>query len=454
VADGVDLITVGAAASALLWLLAAGLLYVVRQPDEPPLGPRTLELGDEPPAVANFLAHRFRVTDEAVPATLLDLAARGLLEIEQRRPEVFFVRLLDRDSGMIAAYEARVLRHLRERASDGVVPAQALTTGPREQSGRWRRAFAGEVIVDAQRRGLSRDRLDDRLFAVLGAASLLPAALVWALVGEFEAGFGAFLGALALLGWIKARHPQQDTPEGRAAASRWLGVRAELAENEIFATRSPLEVPLWDRLLAYGAALGVAGGASRPLPMGVEADHEAWSAYGGQWREVRIRYPRLLPLAWGSAPHVAVLRGIATGAAGAAVLVVFAALARDAEGVWLAIVGTFLGLACAAIGLGVALVAMGIADFGAGRCVTGPILRLRALGSDKRRRHFVAVDDGTSSAIRAWVVDPFVYGALAQGDTVTVEVTRVLGFVRSLEPATVALADSATATPEFASDGR
>jgi hypothetical protein len=442
VAHGVDLITIGAAVSALLWLLAAGLLYLLRQPDEPPLGPRTLELGDEPPAVVNFLAHRFRVTDEAVPATLLDLAARGVLEIEQRGPGVFFVRLLDRDPGMLAAYEARVLRHLRERVSDGVVPAQALTTGPREQSGRWRRAFAGEVIADAQRRGLSRDRLDDRLFAVLGAASLLPAALVWALVGEVEGGLIAFLGALGLLGWIKARHPQQDTPEGRAAASRWLGVRAELAENVVFATRSPLEVPLWDRLLAYGAALGVAGGASRPLPMGVEANHEAWSAYGGRWREVRIRYPRLLPLAWGSAPHLAVLRGIATGGAAAAVLVVFAALARDAEGAWLAIVGIFLGLACAGIGLGVALVAMGIADFGAGRRVTGPILRLRALGSDKRRRHFVAVDDGTSSAIRAWVVDPFVYAALTQGDTVTVEVTRILGFVRSLEPARVSLADA------------
>jgi hypothetical protein len=36
-----------------------------------------------------------------------------------------------------------------------------------------------------------------------------------------------------------------------------------------------------------------------------------------------------------------------------------------------------------------------------------------------------------------------VYAALAQGDTVTVEVTRILGFVRSLEPATVALADAA-----------
>ena len=444
-ADGIDLLTIGAAMSVLLWLLAAGLLYLLRQPDEPPVGPRTLELGDEPPAVANFLVHRFRVTDEAVPATLLDLAARGVLEIEQRGPGLFFVRLLDRDPGMLAAYEARVLRHLRERASDGVVPAQALTTGPREQSRRWRHAFASGVIADAQRRGLSRDRLDDRLFTVLGAASLLPAALVWALAGEFEGGLVAFLGALGLLGWIKARHPQQDTPEGRAAASRWLGVRAELAENEVFATRSPLEVPLWDRLLAYGAALGVAGGASRPLPMGVEPDHEAWSAYGGRWREVRIRYPRLLPLAWGVAPHLAVLRGIVTGGPGAVILVLFAPLARDAYGVWLAIVATFLGFACAAIGLGVALVAMGIADLGAGRRVTGPILRLRVLGSEKRRRHFVAVDDGASSVIRAWVVDPFVYGALTQGDTVTVEVTGILGYVRSLEPATLALAEAASA---------
>jgi hypothetical protein len=42
------------------------------------VGPTTLDLGPEPPAVANFLVHGFRVTDEAVPATPSgSVASRG-----------------------------------------------------------------------------------------------------------------------------------------------------------------------------------------------------------------------------------------------------------------------------------------------------------------------------------------------------------------------------------------
>ena len=120
------------------------------------------------------------------------------------------------------------------------------------------------------------------------------------------------MGALALMGWLRARHPQRETPAGLQAASRWLGVRAALTENPVFATHSPLQVELWSRLLAYGAALGIASGASRPLPMGVESDTHAWSAYGdagarcasrilapGRPVGEKIRRPRL-PHRWSS----------------------------------------------------------------------------------------------------------------------------------------------------------
>ena len=62
--------------TSLLWFAAAAFVFALRAPPRPPLGPRTLDLGPEPPAVANLLVNDFRVTDEAVPATLLDLAAR------------------------------------------------------------------------------------------------------------------------------------------------------------------------------------------------------------------------------------------------------------------------------------------------------------------------------------------------------------------------------------------
>ena len=83
------------------------------------------DLGPEPPAVANFLVNDLRVTDEAVPATLLDLAARRIVEIEERGPDFFYVRL-NRSSATqaLTPYERRVLEHVERIARDGVVPAR------------------------------------------------------------------------------------------------------------------------------------------------------------------------------------------------------------------------------------------------------------------------------------------------------------------------------------------
>jgi len=140
--NGSDAVLVfAAAATSAVWLAAAAVVLVRRRPTEPPVGPRTLDLGPEPPAVANFLVNDFRVTDDAVPATLIDLAAPG-----------------------------------------------------------------------------------------------------------------------------------------------------------------------------------VASGASGPLPMGTESDTDAWSAYGGRWRLVRVVYPRLWPPAWGLDPLVAIVAGIGAALAGALAL--------------------------------------------------------------------------------------------------------------------------------------
>src|SRR5205085_2471833 len=115
-----------------------------------------------------------------------------------------------------------------------------------------------------------------------------------------------------------------ETPAGLAAASRWLGVRTALQQDEVFPTLPSITVALWQRHLAYGAALGLAHAAVEPIRMGAESDTRAWSSYGGTWRAVRVDYPRWLPVGWGRRPQAALLRAVPMAIACAALLAVLA----------------------------------------------------------------------------------------------------------------------------------
>jgi hypothetical protein len=411
-------LTIAATAAATApWLLAVAVVYLRRRPPRPEPGPPTLDLGPEPPAVANFLVHGFRASRDAVPATLIDLAARRLVEIEERGPGAYLCRLEERTDTGLTSYEQRVLDLLRSRATGDVVPAGALTTGPEEESKRWWKGFEKDVVADAQRRGLCVDLLDKRTFLWLSAAAIAPAAVLGVLAGG-RVGFGYWVVAFLFLGWVMGLNTQRETPEGLAAASRWLGVRAKLAEDEAFQTQAPIAVALWERHLAYGAAFGLAQAAVHALPMGTESAHHAWSSYGGQWRSVRIRYPYFIPLGWGLHPLVVVLRA---GLALAPALVLWLLVPKELVVVPVAVV--------AAAGL-VALWAL--VDLGSTRDVTGQVLRLRAYGDDDGKRYYVAVDDGASATIRAWRIRPELYTPLRQYEVVTGTLTRNLRYVRAI----------------------
>lgn len=410
--------TIAATAAATApWLLAVMVVYLRRRPNEPKPGPPTLDLGPEPPAVANLLVHDFRVTRDAVPATLLDLAARRLVEIEEREPGSYVCRLEKASDGALTSYEQRVMELLRSRASGDIVPAGALTTGPKEESKRWWKGFQKEVVADAQRRGLCVDIVDKRTFLWLSGAAIVPAAVL-GLLTNGKIGFGYWVVAFFLLGWVMGLNTQRATPEGLAAASRWLGVRAKLADDEEFRSQAPIAVALWERHLAYGAAFGLATATVRAIPMGAESDYRAWSSYGGQWRAVRIRYPHFLPLGWGLHPLVVVVRaGIAL-----AVAVLLLLLAPNELGAWSAAIAAAAGL----------VVVWALVDLGSTREVTGQILRLRTYGDDDDKRYYVAVDDGRSATIRAWRVKPELYSPLRQYEVVTVTMTRSLRYVRAI----------------------
>jgi hypothetical protein len=454
-----------AAGSAALWAALLGLLAAATNPREVDPGPATLDLGGpEPPAVVNLLAGDWRLAHEAIPATLLDLAARGHLTIDQYGEQTMVrVRAHPPVNGSPAGaapltpYERMVLDHLRDLADDtddGAIPAEALTTGPDEQSKRWWKRFHHAVVDDARARGLSRPRWSRGVRVLLSATALGVAVAVGLAITTLpddpdttddDDPLGAAL-ALGVVTWggllaiVEAVAEERDTRQGREVAARWLGLREMLAQDRLFAEQPPAGVAIWDRHIAYGAALGVARGAVAALPLGAESDHEAWSPVGGRWRVVHIRYPQRIPPGYGRHPFKVAALGLLQGALAGAVLrfspdgleAVRDAIRDVAEEDIPTAVGTGLAVALAAVLAAAGLVALraawmfayGVADLVSGRdVIEGRVLR--------HRMRYVAVDDGTRKRLRAWLLPTSEAAvAAAQGSTARAEVSPRLQHVR------------------------
>jgi hypothetical protein len=141
---------VAAVAATVLWLvLLLAAVFATRPRDVDP-APATMDLGEEPPAVVDLLTNDWRVTPDAMPATLLELAARGFVDLDQLGPGRTVCRVRRAAADGLESYERMVLDHVAGLAVDGMVPAEALTTGPQDTSTRWWKTFQREVIVGDQ----------------------------------------------------------------------------------------------------------------------------------------------------------------------------------------------------------------------------------------------------------------------------------------------------------------
>jgi Predicted membrane protein (DUF2207) C-terminal domain len=456
---------VAAAAVTLAWWLVLGTVGALRRPPRiAGKGGAALEPPSEPPAVAGILAGDFEVAKETAPAVLVDLAARGFVALDEVQPGRTVCRLRQGGDGPITDYEDRVLTELRTKAVDGVVPADALTTGPELQSKGWHRAFAKEVIADAQSRGLTSPRWPLRLNAVLGLGlgAIVVLLFVAAQVGGDADDDGTLLGAIAaavaigglvgggvVVSRLGASLAQLPTPAGRAAAARCVDLATTLRENEAVGDLPPAGVHLWDRLFAYAAVFGAAPRAVGLLPMGAEDDHRAWSRVGGRWRRVRVRYPRARPPAWGKHPVLAL--GLALFWAAVAALVGYGLLQlagsdRPKEisvSAWTWVErGTIFGLVPVILAIAWAawIVFNAVPDCWQRRTVVGDIVRDRryrqwfSSGDDPDYWYYLAVDDGTQDKIAAWRVRESLWEQRSQGETVQAELTPRLGYVRSISP--------------------
>ena len=328
-------LALAAAGTATAWLVALIIVLITRRPPRVRAIDQGMELPPEPPAVAGLLANDFVVPGEIAPAILLDLAARHIVDLEEVQPGKTICRIRAHAPAQpLTDYERRVLAELADKAIDGVVPTDALTTGPEQQSADWHHALAQEVVDDAQARGLTHERWTVGAVTSL-AVGLAPAAALFLLAlrssddrGESDwTGWVAGATAISIVVagcFVVSRLwrslAQLPTTAGLAAAARVDGLAAHLRADHELADLPPAAVTVRDRHFADAAAFGAAPLAVTLLPMGAEDDHRAWSRVGGQWRQVRVRYPRAWPPAWGKHPLLATLMGVCwAGVAGVAI---------------------------------------------------------------------------------------------------------------------------------------
>ncbi len=330
------------AADAVPWLVVAGIalaawtaLFVVvvtaTMPRLPDPGPETMDVGPESPAVANFLVNRCRVTTSALSATLVDLAARGHLALDDIGGGEQLVRLREHSADGLHEYEQQVLALVRSHATNGTVPAAELSLGYGDKAERWWAKWQSEVLDHTRALGFVRRRFTRAQGGLLAGTLVVPLLFGGIALEVYDAATRAAEhkksntgGGMALAGfvWIAALvlgarvlRGWRDTPPGAQATARWLGVRDFLRHDESFRETPPAGVVIWDRLLAYGVALGVAHGTDAALPIGPTRNDEGWSPYRGLWRQVRIKYPRRFrygePPGRAAATSVLLLAGVA-----------------------------------------------------------------------------------------------------------------------------------------------
>lgn len=445
----------------------AAFRAAISRPRRVPSAPATPDLRDEPPAVVNLLANQLVDAPQVASATLLDLAARGIVEIHQVAddPDHTLVRL--RRTGLARhrpEYEQRVVERVARVAGDRFAPVTRLLERYAEGGYQWRHRLVRAAVLDARRRGLIR-RSDGGLALALAVAGLAAAAVLAPLLPRPDSdGFAAVALLLGLLWMVlglaggillsavsfagQSAQPDRYTAKGRRVTAHWLGVAAWLRAHETLRDLPPAAVAVWDRYLAYGVALDAFPHAARVLDLErVGQRDQLRSLHTGQPRVVRVEYDRrrrLLRPAGPVAAQASLVWAAITLPFWLAAGAVVAATVTSGYPRWLLLVL----VAAAAVRSGYRLV-RSVVDLVRPVQLTGTVLDIGVAGqqpsadaaeavgvamSDLATHYFVVVDDGTSDLLRPWIANRgLLRQGLEPGDQVRLVGQRRSRYVSALE---------------------
>jgi hypothetical protein len=447
------------------------------RPRRPAVGPAerppALEAGIEPAAVVGVLTNGFAVPTAAVPATVLDLAARGWIRLAHADGELVVVTKTSSAAvgDVLRPHEQLVLNHLSARAFNDAVSGATLAVAQRRLGRGWWRRFDRAVAAAAHELGLATRRYTPLHLAPAAAAALLAAYALWrALRGGSEIAVAdswlaraiwlAALAALAMLAWrtFDRFRGAASTPTivGLERAGRWLGYRARLAER-IPANASVVGAPAQQEALGRAVVMGLCRQVFSELPVVREDPGHAWSEAGNTAHTVEVRYP--VRPGYGQHPVRVLVVGLIVLAAAAwlrnylgrvADGEALTGLLEDAPGKLdlFHSVARWLSILCIVPIVAAAwCVVAGTVDTIVTRQRTGMVVRTRQpfevlpryvvsvvkpVGERSGFSTYLAVDDGTRHTVHAWLANE--RSAAPQGSQARVRATPLLGYVRASEP--------------------
>jgi uncharacterized membrane protein len=238
-----------------------------KDPERPTdIGEYWREVPDDPPAVGAALLGWRSVDGHAYAATVMDLARRGYLRIEEIEVErrILKPRLSYRfertdKNDQLEAFERRLLNWIFPGTARSVTQDEliARATADRERAHKFWQGFQKDVTHALDRRDYivrGKGLAFTIHFAI--CAVLLAAGIAALVLGAIVAGV-AGVAAAVILAPLGVLHRSR-TPAGTRRHAEWKGLRAYLEDFSSLGEAPMGHLALWEQYLVAATALGVA----------------------------------------------------------------------------------------------------------------------------------------------------------------------------------------------------